>query len=55
MLSNFAFEFNLRLYTMDAEACRRGTSTYLVQRRLDMLPKPLTEVRRCSFTLSNPR
>ena len=30
-------------YTEDAEACRRGTTTYLVQRRLDMLPKPLTE------------
>ena len=28
---------------MDAEACKRGTTTYLVQRRLDMLPKPLTE------------
>ena len=28
---------------MDDEAKRRGTTTYLVQRRLDMLPKPLTE------------
>ena len=28
---------------MDAEARKRGTTTYLVQRRLDMLPKPLTE------------
>ena len=28
---------------MDLEARRRGTTTYLVQRRLDMLPKPLTE------------
>ena len=28
---------------MDDEALRRGTTTYLVQRRLDMLPKPLTE------------
>ena len=25
---------------MDDEAKRRGTTTYLVQRRLDMLPKP---------------
>jgi exosome complex exonuclease DIS3/RRP44 len=28
---------------MDEEASRRGTSTYLVQRRIDMLPKALTE------------
>ena len=28
---------------MDDEAKRRGTTTYLVQRRLDLLPKPLTE------------
>ena len=28
---------------MDDEALRRGTTTYLVQRRLEMLPKPLTE------------
>jgi exosome complex exonuclease DIS3/RRP44 len=28
---------------MDDEAAARGTSTYLVQRRIDMLPKPLTE------------
>jgi len=28
---------------LDAEACSRGTSTYLVDRRLDMLPKALTE------------
>ena len=28
---------------LDAEACKRGTSTYLVQRRIDMLPKALTE------------
>ena len=28
---------------LDAEAARRSTSTYLVQRRLDMLPKALTE------------
>lgn len=28
---------------MDAEAAARGTSTYLVERRIDMLPKPLTE------------
>ena len=28
---------------MDAEAAARGTSTYLVQKRIDMLPKPLTE------------
>jgi exosome complex exonuclease DIS3/RRP44 len=28
---------------MDDEARRRGTTTYLVNKRLDMLPKPLTE------------
>ena len=28
---------------MDTEASSRATTTYLVQRRLDMLPKPLTE------------
>eukprot|EP00879_Flechtneria_rotunda_P021039 GHRR01022163.1.p1 GENE.GHRR01022163.1~~GHRR01022163.1.p1 ORF type:complete len:742 (+),score=218.81 GHRR01022163.1:116-2341(+) len=28
---------------MDIEAASRATTTYLVQRRLDMLPKPLTE------------
>ena len=28
---------------LDEEAALRGTSTYLVDRRLDMLPKPLTE------------
>ncbi|KAK9797008.1 hypothetical protein WJX73_004308 [Symbiochloris irregularis] len=28
---------------MDDEAARRGTTVYLVQRRIDMLPKPLTE------------
>ena len=28
---------------MDSEAKRRGTTTYLVNKRLDMLPKPLTE------------
>ena len=28
---------------MDAEAAARATTTYLVQRRIDMLPKPLTE------------
>jgi exosome complex exonuclease DIS3/RRP44 len=28
---------------MDDEAAKRGTSTYLVQRRVDMLPKALTE------------
>jgi exosome complex exonuclease DIS3/RRP44 len=28
---------------MDAEAMSRATTTYLVQRRIDMLPKPLTE------------
>ncbi|CAL6300670.1 unnamed protein product [Bathycoccus prasinos] len=44
---------------MDDEALRRGTTTYLVQRRLDMLPKPLTEdicslradVERLAFTV----
>ena len=28
---------------MDIEAASRATTTYLVQRRIDMLPKPLTE------------
>lgn len=28
---------------MDDEAAQRGTSVYLVERRIDMLPKPLTE------------
>ena len=28
---------------MDLEAAARGTTVYLVERRLDMLPKPLTE------------
>lgn len=28
---------------LDSEATQRGTSTYLVERRIDMLPKPLTE------------
>ncbi|TYK04800.1 putative mitochondrial protein [Cucumis melo var. makuwa] len=28
---------------LDDEAAQRGTSVYLVQRRIDMLPKPLTE------------
>lgn len=28
---------------MDVEAARRATTVYLVQRRIDMLPKPLTE------------
>jgi len=28
---------------MDLEASSRATTTYLVQRRIDMLPKPLTE------------
>ena len=28
---------------MDLEAMSRATSVYLVQRRIDMLPKPLTE------------
>ncbi|KAK1326045.1 hypothetical protein QJS10_CPA01g00238 [Acorus calamus] len=28
---------------LDEEAARRGTSVYLVERRIDMLPKPLTE------------
>jgi exosome complex exonuclease DIS3/RRP44 len=44
---------------MDDEARKRGTTTYLVQRRLDMLPKPLTEdicslrggVERLAFTV----
>jgi hypothetical protein len=28
---------------LDNEAAQRGTSVYLVERRIDMLPKPLTE------------
>lgn len=28
---------------LDEEAAQRGTSVYLVERRIDMLPKPLTE------------
>lgn len=28
---------------LDLEAADRGTSVYLVERRIDMLPKPLTE------------
>lgn len=28
---------------LDEEASQRGTSVYLVERRIDMLPKPLTE------------
>lgn len=28
---------------LDDEATQRGTSVYLVERRIDMLPKPLTE------------
>lgn len=28
---------------LDDEAAKRGTSVYLVERRIDMLPKPLTE------------
>lgn len=28
---------------LDLEASERGTSVYLVERRIDMLPKPLTE------------
>lgn len=28
---------------LDTEAAQRGTSVYLVERRIDMLPKPLTE------------
>ncbi|XP_039134558.1 exosome complex exonuclease RRP44 homolog A [Dioscorea cayenensis subsp. rotundata] len=29
--------------SLDEEAAQRGTSVYLVERRIDMLPKPLTE------------
>jgi len=44
---------------MDVEAARRGTSVYLVERRIDMLPKALTEdicslradVERLTFTI----
>lgn len=28
---------------LDEEASQRGTSVYMVERRIDMLPKPLTE------------
>ena len=28
---------------LDEEASKRGTSVYLVEQRIDMLPKPLTE------------
>jgi exosome complex exonuclease DIS3/RRP44 len=28
---------------LDVEASQRGTSVYMVERRIDMLPKPLTE------------
>nr|CAD1835273.1 unnamed protein product [Ananas comosus var. bracteatus] len=30
-------------HPLDEEAAQRGTSVYLVERRIDMLPKPLTE------------
>ncbi|ELP89778.1 exosome complex exonuclease RRP44, putative [Entamoeba invadens IP1] len=35
--------------TMDEEARKRGTTVYLADRRIDMLPKPLTEIV-CSIT-----
>ena len=36
---------------LDKEASQRGTSVYLVDRRIDMLPKPLTEGFFSSFEL----
>jgi len=36
---------------MDEEASRRSTTVYLVDKRVDMLPKPLTEdICRCEHT-----
>ena len=35
--------FVLPATAVDLEAASRGTSVYLVDRRVDMLPKPLTE------------
>ncbi|CAA6655841.1 unnamed protein product [Spirodela intermedia] len=40
-LSNGNFEVGV--HPLDKEASQRGTSVYLVDRRIDMLPKPLTE------------
>lgn len=37
---------------LDDEASQRGTSVYLVERRIDMLPKPLTEGKPFSFSSS---
>jgi exosome complex exonuclease DIS3/RRP44 len=40
---------------MDEEACRRSTTVYLVNRRIDMFPKPLTEdICRCGCTCTAP-
>lgn len=38
---------------LDDEASQRGTSVYLVERRIDMLPKPLTEGKPFSFSSSS--
>ena len=42
---------------LDDEASQRGTSVYLVERRIDMLPKPLTEGQpfSCSSSSSSHR
>lgn len=37
---------------LDDEASQRGTSVYLVERRIDMLPKPLTEGNFTSMALA---
>ena len=34
---------------LDDEASQRGTSVYLVEQRIDMLPKPLTEGKIITF------
>lgn len=38
---------------LDDEATQRGTSVYLVERRIDMLPKPLTEGEFFSYSYSS--
>ncbi|KAK7410813.1 hypothetical protein VNO78_01943 [Psophocarpus tetragonolobus] len=42
-LPNGNFEVGVYSTPLDDEAAQRGTSIYLVERRKDMLPKPLTE------------
>ena len=46
-LSNFAFKFILRRYTM-------GVPIHEIDERLDRLPPLLRKVGRCRLTLSNP-